>query len=112
MVGFGETGGWDKCFVDQTACSEGHDMPHLSQLGTQRKRRGSFLSLDNDNEEMRRQSKRIKTDICDDECIDVEGESAENASPGGCESAVLAETPAPPDSLRDTLPEHMKVNKP
>ncbi|XP_061590963.1 Fanconi anemia group E protein [Cololabis saira] len=108
LVGSGETEGWAKCFGDRTVCSGTQKRPDSSELGTQRKRKSSFLHLDEDNEEMGQQSKRIKTDICDDECIDVEGESVKNVTPGGSESAAPAEMPSL-DNLHDSLPEHMKA---
>ncbi|KAM6924880.1 Fanconi anemia group E protein [Xenentodon cancila] len=108
LVGNGETEGWAKCFGDQPVCSGTQNMPDSSELGTQRKRRGSFLHLDKDDEEMGRQSKRIKTDTCD-ECIDV-GESVKNVTPGGAESAAPAETTSL-DGLHDDLPEQMKLDQ-
>lgn len=111
MVGFGETGGWAKCFSGQTIESESQS---ISELGTQRKRKGSFVTLDSDSEETGRQSKRIKMDVGGSECLDAEEQSAKEGISGRLEGDAPAEAPAEEmqpaaDSPCDALPEHIKV---
>ncbi|XP_070696138.1 Fanconi anemia group E protein [Pempheris klunzingeri] len=111
LVGFGETAGWAKCFSGQTVDSESQTGSGLSEFGTQRKRKGSFVTLDSDGEEMGQQSKRIKMDVCGSECLDTEEQSAK-------EEILESDTPVetaedlPPASggPSDTLPEHIKVS--
>lgn len=114
LAGSGETGGWDKCFSGQTVESGSQSASGLSELGTQRKRKGSFVTLDSDGEETGQKSKRIKTDVCGSECQDAEEQSAKEEKSGKLGSDASAETPADeqqpaPDSPCDALPEHIKV---
>jgi len=106
LVGFGETGGWAKCSSSQTVGSESQSEPDLSELGTQRKRRGSFVHLDSHVEETGQQSKRIRLDIADDESVIADEGGVKHLTPGGSESSAPAA-----DSQSDVLPEHMKVNQ-
>ncbi|KAM9350954.1 Fanconi anemia group E protein [Symphorus nematophorus] len=113
LVVSGETGGWAKCFSSQTedSCSQSS-----SELGTQRKRKSSFVTLDSDGEETGQQSKRIKMDVCGSECVDTEEQSmTEREISGRLESDAPAETPAEelkpaPNGQSDVLPEHIKVS--
>ncbi|XP_044068294.1 Fanconi anemia group E protein isoform X2 [Siniperca chuatsi] len=114
LAGFGETGGWAKCFSGQRVESESQSASGLSELGTQRKRKGSFVNLDSDGEETAQQSKRIKMDACGSESVDAEEQSAKEEISGRLESDAPAETHAEqlqpvPDSPCDALPEHIKV---
>uniref|UniRef100_A0A8D0ADF9 FA complementation group E n=1 Tax=Sander lucioperca TaxID=283035 RepID=A0A8D0ADF9_SANLU len=112
LVGSGESEGWAKCFSDQPVESESQSASCLSELGTQRKRKGSFVTLDSDGEETGQQRKRIKMDLCGSECLDAEEQSAKAEALG---SDAPEETPAEelqpaPDSSCDALPEHIKVH--
>ncbi|KAM4563263.1 Fanconi anemia group E protein [Odontesthes bonariensis] len=106
LVGFGETGGWAKCFSSQTVRSESQSEPDLSELGTQRKRRASFVHVDPDVEETGQQSKRIRLD---NESFHADEGGVKHLMPGGSDSAAPAEAPAA-DSQSDVLPEHMKAS--
>lgn len=106
MIGSAETGGWTKCFSGQTAEFESQSTSDLSELGTQRKRKGSFVSVGSDGEETGSQSKRIKMD--DNECVTAEELRVNKEMPGAPESDAAAETPAS-DSSCDGLPEQIKV---
>ncbi|CAI5647393.1 unnamed protein product [Oreochromis niloticus] len=105
LIGSAETGGWTKCFSSQTEF-ESQSTSDLSELGTQRKRKGSFVSVGSDGEETGSQSKRIKMD--DNECVTAEELRVNKEMPGAPESDAAAETPAS-DSSCDGLPEHIKV---
>lgn len=113
MVGFGETGGWAKCLSGQTVESESLRASGLSELGTQRKRKGSFVTLDSGDEETGQQIKRIKMDGCGGERVDAEEQSTNEVTSGRLERDAPAETPAEeqaaPDSPSHSLPEHIKV---
>ncbi|XP_042347993.1 Fanconi anemia group E protein isoform X2 [Plectropomus leopardus] len=116
LVGFGEPGGWAKCFSGHTVESESQGASGLLELGTQRKRKGSFVSLDADGEETGQQSKRMKMDICGGECVDAEEQSTKEETPEGSGSDAAAETPTgelqpAADSPRDALPEQMKIKE-
>lgn len=106
LIGSAETGGWTKCFSGQTAEFESQSTSDLSELGTQRKRKGSFVSVGSDGEETGSQSKRIKMD--DNECVTAEELRVPKEMPGAPESDVAAETPAS-DSSCCGLPEQIKV---
>ncbi|XP_029292021.1 Fanconi anemia group E protein isoform X2 [Cottoperca gobio] len=107
LVGFGETGGWSKCLSSQTF--------GLSELATQRKRKGSFVTLDSDGEETGQQSKRIKMDVSGSECLEAVEQRATEETAGRLGSDAPAETPAEElqtaaESPCDVLPEHIKVS--
>nr|XP_012776628.1 Fanconi anemia group E protein isoform X1 [Maylandia zebra] len=106
LIGSAETGGWTKCFSGQTAEFESQSTSDLSELGTQRKRKGSFVSVGSDGEETGSQSKRIKMD--DNECVTAEELRVPKEMSGAPESDVAAETPAS-DSSCGGLPEQIKV---
>ncbi|XP_023283229.1 Fanconi anemia group E protein [Seriola lalandi dorsalis] len=116
LVGFGAAGGWAKCLSGQPSGSESQRSSGLSEQGTQRKRKGSFVTLDSEGDkETEQQSKRIKMDICGSECVDAEEQSANEETTGRLERDAPAETPAEDlqpaaDSPRDSLPEHIKVS--
>lgn len=87
-----------------------------SEPGTQRKRKASFVTQDLDGREPRQQSKRIKMDICDSECLEAEEQSAKDEISGSLERDAPAETPAEElqpasDSRCDILPEHIQVER-
>lgn len=106
LIGSAETGGWTKCFSGQTAEFESQSTSDLCELGTQRKRKGSFVSVGSDGEETGSQSKRIKMD--DNECVTAEELRVPKEMSGAPESDVAAETPAS-DSSCGGLPEQIKV---
>lgn len=113
LGGFGASGGWI-CLSGQTAESASQSVSGLPELGTQRKRKGSFVTLDSDGEEMVQQSKRMKVDVCDSERVDAEELSVHEETSGKLERASPAETPAEellpvPGSPCDALPNHIKV---
>ncbi|XP_071332180.1 Fanconi anemia group E protein [Trachinotus anak] len=116
LGGFSEAGGWAKCLSGQTIGSESQSASGLSEQGTQRKRKGSFVTLDSEgDEEMRQQSKRIKIDICGSECVDAEEQDANEETSGRLERDAPAQTPAvelqpAANSPCDSLPEHIKVS--
>ncbi len=114
LVGFGEAGGWAKCLSGQTEASESQSVSGSSEMGTRRKRKGRFVTLDSDGEETGRQSKRIKMDVCGSERLDAEEESAREEMSERLDGEAPAETPAEDlktaaDSPCDALPEHIKV---
>lgn len=89
-------------------------MSGLSELGTQRKRKSSFVALDSGDEETGQRSKRIKMDVCGSERIDAEEQSTNEEASGRLDRDAPAETPVEemqlaPDSPCDPLPEHIKV---
>lgn len=104
LIGSSETGGWAKCFSGQTAESESQSVSNLSEVGTQRKRKGSFVHADLEGEEMGQQSKRIKID---DECDTAEEQGAKKEA-GVSESDTVVETAALNSSC-EALPQHIKV---
>lgn len=114
LVGFGETGGWAKCFSSHAVESEAQSKSGLSEQGTQRKRKGSFVTLDSDGEEAGQQGKRMKMDVCGREHLDAAEQSTKEGESERLESDAPAETsdeelqPAP-DSPCDALPEHIQV---
>lgn len=115
LVGSDETGGWAKCFSRQT--SECERASGSSELGTQRKRKGSFLALDSDGEDTGQESKRIKVEVCGSESLDDEEKSATTELSGRLGNDAPAETPAEErtpaaaaESPSDVLPEHIKVS--
>lgn len=112
MVGLGETGGWAECFSGQHVESGSQSASGLSELGTQRKRKGSFVSQNSDGEETGQQSKRIKMDVGGSEGLNAEEQSAKEEITERLEVDALGETRAKetaPGSLSDALPEHIKV---
>lgn len=115
LVSRHDTGGWAKCFYSQTSGSEPQTAFDLSELGSQRKRKESFVSLDSDCEETGPQSKRMKMDVCIIECPETEVKSLEEKSSGRSESDTPTETlatePEPTTDVRDALPEHIKVER-
>ncbi|KAM7412003.1 hypothetical protein PAMA_021802 [Pampus argenteus] len=111
FAGSSETGGWARCFSSQTVQSETQSASCLSELGTQRKRKSSFVTLDSDGEETGQQCKRIKTNVCSGERVDAEEQSTNEDMSGGLEDDAAAEAPA--EELQPvvaTLPEHIKVS--
>nr|XP_046251860.1 Fanconi anemia group E protein [Scatophagus argus] len=112
LDGFSETGGWAKCFNGRAVESGSQSSSGLSDLGPQRKRKGSFVTQDSSGEEMGQQSKRIKMDVCGSDSLDPEEPSAKAEISRRIESSALVETPAEelPDSLCDAVPEHIKVS--
>ncbi|KAM7404651.1 hypothetical protein PAMP_011979 [Pampus punctatissimus] len=94
FAGFSETGGWAKCFSSQTVQSETQSASCLSELGTQRKRKSSFITLDSDGEETGQQCKRMKTNVCSGERVDAEEQSTNEEMSGGLEDDAAAEAPA------------------
>ncbi|XP_020503953.2 Fanconi anemia group E protein [Labrus bergylta] len=113
FVSCGEAGGWVKCFSCQTEESESQRESGLSEPGTQRKRKGSFATLDSDGEETGQKSKRMKMDVCVSECLQTEEQGLKVELSGRLESDAPGETaeePLPaPERPCDALPEHLKV---
>lgn len=112
MAGLGETGGWAECFSGQHVESGSQSASGLSELGTQRKRKSSFVSPNSDGEETGQQSKRIKMDVGGSEGLNAEEQSAKEEITERLEVDALGETRAKetaPGSLSDALPEHIKV---
>lgn len=101
LVGAGETGGWAKCLSGYTMDSVIQSESPLSEWGTHRKRKISFVTQDSDGDETGQQGKRIKVDNCDDD-LDAAGLSVKADTP-------LEDLQAAPDSPCHELPEHMKV---
>nr|XP_019944502.1 PREDICTED: Fanconi anemia group E protein [Paralichthys olivaceus] len=111
----GGTGGWAKCLSDQTVESGSQSASSLSELGTQRKRKLSFVTVDSGDEETEQQSKRRKMDVCGSERVSAEEQDVHKETPERLERDAAAETPAEelqpaPDRLCDSLPEHIKVS--
>ncbi|XP_034445628.1 Fanconi anemia group E protein isoform X2 [Hippoglossus hippoglossus] len=109
LVVCGETGGWAKCLSDQTVESGSQSASSLSELGTQRKRKVSLVTVDSGDEETGQQSKRIKMDVRGSEQKaeeqDVNKETSERL-----ERETPAEELQPaPDCQSESLPEHIKV---
>uniref|UniRef100_A0A1A7WM37 Fanconi anemia, complementation group E n=1 Tax=Iconisemion striatum TaxID=60296 RepID=A0A1A7WM37_9TELE len=101
-----ETGGWAQCFNGQTMKSETQSTPELSELGTQKKRKSSCVHVeDADGGETGHQSKRMRRDACEDECIEAEDENVRKDVREVCG----AESPAA-DRLLEDLPENMKAS--
>ncbi|XP_010747168.3 Fanconi anemia group E protein [Larimichthys crocea] len=112
LVGLGETGGWAECFSGQHVESGSQSASGLSELGTQRKRKSSFVSPNSDGEETGQQSKRIKMDVGGSEGLNAEEQSAKEEITERLEVDAPGETRAKetaPGSLSDALPEHIKV---
>ncbi|XP_026224217.1 Fanconi anemia group E protein [Anabas testudineus] len=108
LGGFGEPGGW-KCLSGHPAESASQSTSGLSELGTQKKRKSSFVTLDSDGEEMVQRSKRMKMDVCDSEHVNAEEGSVHEETSERLERAAEELQPAP-ESPRDALPEHIKVS--
>ena len=109
LVVRGETGGWAKC--DQTVESGSQSASSLSELGTQRKRKVSLVTVDSGDEETGQQSKRIRMDVCGSEQKAEEQDVHEETS-----ERLERETPAEelqpaPDCQSESLPEHIKVRE-
>ncbi|XP_059188536.1 Fanconi anemia group E protein isoform X2 [Centropristis striata] len=94
------TGGWATCFSDPTVESGSQRASGSSELGSQRKRKGSFVSLDSDSEPTGQQSKRKKMDVCGGECLN----SGEQTAAPAEDLQLAADAPC------DVLPEHVKVS--
>ncbi|KAF7654281.1 hypothetical protein LDENG_00071620 [Lucifuga dentata] len=114
LVGSGETGGWAKYFSGPKPASASQSASGSIALGTQRKRKGSFVSPDSESEETGQQSKRIKMDICVNKDPASEKKTLEMTS-GGLEAEVLAGSSAEelqpaPHTPPDVLPEHIKAS--
>lgn len=114
FVGAGETGGWARCLSGHTMGSVIQNDSPLSDWGTQRKRKISFVTQDSDGDETGQRGKRIKVDYCGGEDLDAAGLSGKEARSGGTGGNASADTPikdlhAAPDSPCHDLPEHMKV---
>lgn len=116
LVGFGENGGWAKCFSGEAEESGSPTKSSVSEQGTQRKRKGSFIILDSDGEETGQQSKRIKMDVSGSECLHEAQHSTDDvisarlgrdASEGTADGGLQPAS----DSPCDVLPEHIKVGK-
>ncbi|XP_068194863.1 Fanconi anemia group E protein isoform X2 [Antennarius striatus] len=113
FVGFAETGGWATCFSGQKGQSKCQSESSLPELGTQRKRKGNHVILDSDDEETGQQSKRIKMDDCEKECLDAEEPRSKAEESGKLESDSPDETtpeelqPAA-DNPSDSLPQHIQ----
>lgn len=114
LVGFGENGGWAKCFSGEAVESGTPTKSSVSEQGTQRKRKGSLVILDSDGEETGQQSKRIKMDVSGSECLNEAQRSTDevmsarlgrDASEGNADGELQ---PAA-DSPCEVLPEHIKV---
>ncbi|XP_015823254.3 Fanconi anemia group E protein isoform X1 [Nothobranchius furzeri] len=104
LCGSDETGSWAQCFIAHSMNSESQSTPDLSERGTQRKRKGSYGHVeDADGEETGHQSKRVRMDACEDECIKAADEKVEKDVHGECG----AESPLA-DRLQDDLPENIK----
>lgn len=115
LVGFGD-GGWAKCFSGEVVESGTPTKSSVSEQGTQRKRKRSFVILDSDGEETGQQSKRTKIDVSGSECLNEAQRSTDevisarlgrDASEGNADGELQ---PAA-DSPCDVLPEHIKVGK-
>ncbi|XP_074537851.1 Fanconi anemia group E protein [Halichoeres trimaculatus] len=110
LVGCHDTGGWAKCFGSQTPGSGALGVFGLSELGSQRKRKESFVSLDSDCGETGPQCKRMKMDLCISESPETEGKSLkEESSKRDAPTETPAEEPQPMTDVCDDLPEHTKV---
>lgn len=116
LVGFGENGGWAKCFSGEDVESGSQAKSSVSEQGTQRKRKGSFVILDSDGEETGQQSKRTKMDVSGSECLNeaqcstdevISASLGRDASEGNADGEVQ---PAA-DSPGDVVPEHIKVGR-
>ncbi|XP_041655559.1 Fanconi anemia group E protein [Cheilinus undulatus] len=113
FAGCGPTGGWAKCLSHQTEESESQRASGLSELGTQRKRKSSLVSLDSDEDGTGQKNKRMKMDVCVSECIETKEPSLTEKLSGGLESDAptesLAEEQQPAPEHPCDLPEHIKV---
>ncbi|KAM6928855.1 Fanconi anemia group E protein [Lycodopsis pacificus] len=111
LVGFGETGGWAACRSGPTVESDSQHAGGSSELRTQWKRKGCFVTLDSDCEETGQRSKRMKMDVSGGECRDVdEWSTKEEPSESAAPAETLGEELQPaPDGPCDALPEHIKV---
>ncbi|XP_029995694.1 Fanconi anemia group E protein isoform X1 [Sphaeramia orbicularis] len=115
LGGSGEVGGWASCLNGQTVSSSASQSASgLSELGTQRKRKSTFIALESDSEEAGQQSKRMKMDLCGNEGLDAGDQGQTEDTTGILEGAsigVSAEALQPsPDTPCDSLPEHIKVS--
>ncbi|XP_026188587.1 Fanconi anemia group E protein isoform X2 [Mastacembelus armatus] len=113
LVGFGEAGGWMYLGGQIAKSASAYDLSE--KLGTQRKRKGSFVSVESDGEEIGQRSKRIKMDVCVSKSVDAEEWSVHKETSGRLNSNAPGENPAEdlqpaPDSPCDTLPEHIKLS--
>uniref|UniRef100_UPI003AB08F83 Fanconi anemia group E protein n=1 Tax=Centroberyx gerrardi TaxID=166262 RepID=UPI003AB08F83 len=118
LVGAGRAGGWAECFSGQKAASASQGASGL--LGTQRKRKSSFVAPDSDAEETGQQSKRIKVDSSPVEGVGERPAAEErgvreetSGRLGDVHTEASAEELKPAaDDLCDALSEHMKVSIP
>ncbi|XP_077408845.1 Fanconi anemia group E protein isoform X2 [Vanacampus margaritifer] len=129
----GETGGWRERSGLQV--EERQTVSFLSEAGTQKKRKGHFDGLNDEEEEIQQQKKRIKTDehiagqahvhdslpehtkVAEEMHMDASHEmpASENAHdplPQHTEMTEKLKTVAPEqgNNTRDPLPEHMKAS--
>lgn len=113
LIGCSEPGGWVKCFSGQTGEYEVLHESGSSDLVIQRKRKSSVVILDSDDEETGQQRKRIKTDVCERECLDAGEPGAKEEMPGKLGDSPAETTPEELQPAQDTpcdaLPEHIKV---
>lgn len=111
VVGCSEKGGWTQCFTDHIVKSESQVVYDVSEVRTQKKRRVSFVHLeDADGDETRQQRKRTKWTIWDDKIVELEDDGVKNDAWKGSEGAAPAPSPAP-NSPQGNLPENLTVNK-
>ncbi|XP_034028196.1 Fanconi anemia group E protein isoform X2 [Thalassophryne amazonica] len=115
LRGAGETSGWAELFNGQTETCQRVSV--ASDGRTQMKRKGSFVSVDSEGDEMEQQSKRMKMGFFNSEDHDAE-EKELNASEEETSHRLEAfphngpaeELQPAPKSLCDVLPEHVKVS--
>ncbi|XP_037131398.1 Fanconi anemia group E protein isoform X1 [Syngnathus acus] len=100
----GETGWWDECSGLQV--EEAQTAAVLSETGSQKKRKAHFDILNDENEEMQQEKKRMKTNepidgqVHDQDCLPEHMKMAEEL-----------ETDAPEQvNTHEPLPEHMKAS--
>lgn len=111
VVGCSEKGGWTQCFTEHIVKSESQIVYDVSEVRTQKKRRVSFVHVeDADDDETRQQSKRTKWTIWDDKLVELEDKGVKNDAWEGSEGAAPAPSPAP-NSPQGNLPENLTVNK-
>ncbi|KAM4610212.1 Fanconi anemia group E protein [Polymixia lowei] len=122
LVGLGRTEGWAKCLSGQKEAPACQSKSDMSNLGTQRKRKSSCVTLDSDDEETGLQRKRKKLDLSPEEGVcsshDPTAEEQgfrEDTSERGADvptavSAKLLKSAA--DNLCEVLPEYIKASIP
>lgn len=93
------------CYSGPTVDSGSQHASGSSELGTQRKRKGSVLTLDSECEETGQQSKRMKMEDCGRErSAKEETERLESEAPA---ETLGEELQAAPDGPCEALPEHI-----